>query len=324
MQEEHFNMQDGSIMNANKEDSLDNIFEMIQMKVISAQTLDFTPPWDFRISDAMASFYMILNGRCRLRMDDSEDSIDMSCGDVAVLLDKKVHRLQNTIQCRRRLLDDGHAGYTEKIAALRTTLIRGVFTWGVNDIASFLPELPPTIHIKCNEGRLLPWMSRTIMMMADESGWNRPGIRAVINHLANDIFIQGLRAHLAANGGAGQAPALINHRQISPALYLMNTRPEEAWPLSTLARKCAMSRSAFAEKFKQAVGQSPMTYLLKIRMDKACDLLSQNILEIKEISEQTGYQSQSSFSNAFKQWTGVSPGSYRKSRQNWQEEAQTC
>jgi len=102
MQEEHFNLQDGSIMNANKEDSLDNIFEMIQMKVISAQTLDFTPPWDFRISDAMASFYMILNGRCSLRMDDSEDSIDMSCGDVAVLLDKKVHRLQNTIQCRRR------------------------------------------------------------------------------------------------------------------------------------------------------------------------------------------------------------------------------
>jgi AraC-like DNA-binding protein len=305
-------MQDLSYTDSSIEDSLNCFLETIPMKMISAQALDFTPPWDFYISDELASFYMVVNGRCSLKME-GKDSIDMNCGDLAVLLDGKAHRLQNNSQYCRRLLNGDRSENREKWTASRTTIIRGVFTWEGKNVASFLPPMPPAIHIKCKEGRLLPWMSRTIMMIADESTWDRPGIRAIINHLAHVIFIQGIRAHLAAiNGNGGQSPEIKHQGQINTALCLMNAQPEEAWSLSSLARKCAMSRSAFAEKFKLAIGQTPMDYLLNIRMSKACELLRQNILGIKEISEQSGYQSQSSFSNAFKRWSGATPGTYRR------------
>jgi AraC-like DNA-binding protein len=310
-------MQNTTNTDFNVEDSLGCLLETVPMKIISAQTLDFTTPWDFYISDEMASFYMVINGRCRLKMDGTENSIDMGCGDLAVLLNNKAHRLQNDSQCCRRLLHENRVKNPEKIAAPRTAIIRGVFTWEGTNFASFLPEMPPAILIKCKEGRLLPWMSRTIMLIADESASDRPGVRAIINHLSNVIFIQGMRAHLAAtSGNGGQALETKDQKQLSPALFLMNAQPEESWSLSSLARKCAMSRSAFAESFKQAVGQTPMNYLLKVRMNKACDLLSQNILGIKKISEQAGYRSQSSFSNAFKRWSGSSPGSYRKSQRS--------
>jgi AraC-like DNA-binding protein len=299
-------------ISSNDDDALGCFFEAVDLKIMSTQKLDFTSPWNFRTSEEILSFYIVANGRCRLTIDGKESSIRLNCGDLVVLLNKNIHCLQNDLLRYRRLIG-GTQIVSDKAIAPRTTLIRGTFAWNQKEVASLMPEKPPAVHIKCKEGRLLPWMIRAMMMVIDESASNKPGVRAMINYLASVIFIQGILDHLAAVGrNGGQVLQFLNNRQIRPALYLMNAHPEESWSLSSLARKCAMSRSAFAEDFKQSVGRPPMAYLLNLRMDRACDLLSQNILEIKEISEQAGYGSQPAFSNAFKRWTGMAPGAYRK------------
>jgi AraC-like DNA-binding protein len=85
--------------------------------------------------------------------------------------------------------------------------------------------------------------------------------------LAQLLFIQLLRAHLAASGplDAGWLRALGDPR-IAPALRLMHGEPGRNWPLTELAKACAMSRTTFATHFKAVAGVPPLTYLADWRM----------------------------------------------------------
>lgn len=73
-----------------------------------------------------------------------------------------------------------------------------------------------------------------------------------------------------------------------------------------------MSRSAFAEHFKRTLGESPMHYLARWRMQQASIWLAEEGAPMVEVASRCGYDSEASFSKAFKKITGKSPGSLRK------------
>ena len=81
-----------------------------------------------------------------------------------------------------------------------------------------------------------------------------------------------------------------------------------------------MSRSAFAARFKDLVGETPMQYVTRWRMDVASTWLQEREEPIGEIGEQLGYQSEAAFSRAFKRAIGQSPGAVRRQRKKngWQ------
>ena len=74
-----------------------------------------------------------------------------------------------------------------------------------------------------------------------------------------------------------------------------------------------MSRSAFALRFKEKVGQSPLDYLTRWRMFRAGQLLRSSDKALVEIATSVGYDSEASFNKAFKRTTGSAPGAYRRS-----------
>jgi AraC-like DNA-binding protein len=82
------------------------------------------------------------------------------------------------------------------------------------------------------------------------------------------------------------------------------------WTVAQLAKKAALSRSAFFERFTRAVGQAPMVYLLSWRMAVAKDLLRRGDLAMAEIAERVGYGSTSAFSTAFSRHVGLPPGRF--------------
>ncbi|WP_274517099.1 helix-turn-helix domain-containing protein [Thalassospira profundimaris] len=92
----------------------------------------------------------------------------------------------------------------------------------------------------------------------------------------------------------------------------MHADPAHNWALETLARCSGMSRSAFAAKFKESVGESPMGYLTRWRMMLAGERLITSREPISQISLSLGYESESAFSTAFKRVMGCPPGSYCK------------
>jgi AraC-like DNA-binding protein len=74
-----------------------------------------------------------------------------------------------------------------------------------------------------------------------------------------------------------------------------------------------MSRSAFAVRFKGLVGETPLEYLTSWRMQKATALLERGDKKLVDVARSVGYDSDASFSKAFKRVLGVAPREYRRS-----------
>ena len=84
--------------------------------------------------------------------------------------------------------------------------------------------------------------------------------------------------------------------------------------MESLASRVAMSRSAFAARFAQLVGEPPLTYLTRWRMQKATRLLRTGAASIADVASRVGYEAEAAFSKAFKRWTGVAPSAYRRAQ----------
>jgi AraC-like DNA-binding protein len=130
--------------------------------------------------------------------------------------------------------------------------------------------------------------------------------------MADVIFIQILRAYLARvpDDGGGFLAAL-RDPSTAAALGAMHHRAEAPWTVASLAEAVGLSRSVFAARFTQLVGEPPLGYLTRLRMQKAATLLREGAT-LANASRLTGYASEASFSHAFRQWAGVAPGAYRK------------
>ena len=155
----------------------------------------------------------------------------------------------------------------------------------------------------------------SIERMMQELREPQPGSFLVLQHLAHMMLVQALRAHLAEGlrGGVGWLFALADE-QIGPAINAMHGDPAHPWTLQELAERVGMSRSGFAQKFKETVGATPIDYLTRWRMLLAGDRLANSNDPISVISLSLGYESESAFSTAFKRVMGCSPRQYSRGR----------
>ena len=99
------------------------------------------------------------------------------------------------------------------------------------------------------------------------------------------------------------------------ALALLHDRPTEAWSLERLARAIGVSRSSLADRFSALIGQPPMRYLTRWRIQLACRLLCDDVAKVSAVAFDVGYQSEAAFSRAFKAIVGTSPATWRRRRQ---------
>jgi len=93
----------------------------------------------------------------------------------------------------------------------------------------------------------------------------------------------------------------------------MHERVENPWTVETLAASAGMSRSAFALRFKELLGETPLEYLTNWRMYKATGLLREDERKLFEVAKSVGYESDAAFSKAFKRVLGMAPKEYRPS-----------
>ena len=82
--------------------------------------------------------------------------------------------------------------------------------------------------------------------------------------------------------------------------------------LETMAKQVGVSRSYFAEQFKQAMGISPHQYVIQQRIEKAKRLLKEQTLTIAELALECGFASQSHLNKAFRKYMGTTPKNYRE------------
>ncbi|HEX7683048.1 MAG TPA: AraC family transcriptional regulator [Trinickia sp.] len=80
--------------------------------------------------------------------------------------------------------------------------------------------------------------------------------------------------------------------------------------LDALAQLCDLGRFQFLRQFKQTIGMTPHAWLLRLRLEQACALLSRSSHTIAEVAQGVGFYDQSHFNRAFRQAFGVAPSNY--------------
>lgn len=146
-----------------------------------------------------------------------------------------------------------------------------------------------------------------------ETRATRAGSEIVLARLSELLFIRVLRRHIEMTPAASTGwLAGLRDPGVAKALKLIHGRPAYEWTLDELAREAAMSRSALAERFAEKVGETPIRYLTRWRMQLAARKLRETSAPILSIAEEVGYRSESTFNRSFKNIVGVAPGAWRR------------
>lgn len=193
----------------------------------------------------------------------------------------------------------------------RTLLVCGEFHVEGPTVHPLLEELPPLVFLRAGESS--EWLSLTLRLLAHEALGMEPGAAVVMSRLAEVIFVQCLRGWLRSHTGSqrGWLQAL-REPAIGRALALVHSRPDYEWTVEELGRHVGLSRSVFAERFSDAVGEPPLSYLTRWRMHLAATrMLHSPRSSIKAIAAGVGYQSEAAFNRAFRKLTGQPPARWR-------------
>lgn len=177
--------------------------------------------------------------------------------------------------------------------------------------------LPRTIVVDSWTPPQVDWVRNTLRLMAEEASELRPGGEIVITRLGDILVIQAIRSWIARDPAAqtGWLSAL-RDPQVGRAIALVHRQPGRAWTLRSLAGEAAMSRSAFASRFNELVGEPAMRYVTRFKMQLAAESLKEEGARVGELASRLGYRSEAAFSRAFKRHIGVSPGAAMRDRKH--------
>ena len=152
-------------------------------------------------------------------------------------------------------------------------------------------------------------------MIATEALKQHTGASLVLDRLVEFLFVHILRSWVNSPKGKKEANWMnaLRDDRIAAAIGILRSQPKRPWTVERLSACVNLSRSPFALRFKQKVGQSPMTYLRQLRLDLATELMTAGNWKLKEIAAQVGYESETSFGKAFKSVFGISPGTWQTS-----------
>jgi transcriptional regulator GlxA family with amidase domain len=149
-----------------------------------------------------------------------------------------------------------------------------------------------------------------VRLVGEEARERRLGRDLVLTRLVEVLLIEALRATPSEAAPPGLLRGLADSR-LAAAIRHMHGDPGRSWTVAQLAKKAALSRSSFFNRFAFAVGLPPMEYLFMWRMFVAKDLLRRDF-GIGEVAERVGYGSASTFSTAFSRFVGQPPSRYAR------------
>ncbi|MFH1748902.1 MAG: cupin domain-containing protein [Planctomycetota bacterium] len=264
------------------EQVIDSMLEGVPLRGAVAGTSTFTSRWEIQVDAGPAKFYLVLQGRCWLTLDDQRPPVALADGDLAVVAPRLAHRLADDVHSPTVPVEElaTHSSVQEPQAIApaadgpRTTIVRGSFVLDGRGDHPLFAALPPMIHVRGEAGGTASGWDDLLRLIVRESETAQPGSQSVVNRLVQVVFINAVRAYAATMPQTqGDWLGALMDPAIGPALRLMHERPEALWTVASLAKEVNMSRSAFAAKFAALVGQPPLRYLLRCRMEKACSLL---------------------------------------------------
>lgn len=299
-------------------DPLSNVLSLLKPRNHLSAGFEAGGAWAIQFPDQQGGIKCgaVVSGECWLSVEGSAEPVRLQAGDCFLLPSGRPFRLATDLGLTPVAASTIFSPLRKGgIATLNGggdfSLVSSRFGLSGNHADILLRMLPPIVLLRDEASQAaLRW---SVQRMMQELREQQPGGYLVVQHLAHMILVQALRLHLAeqSRNGVGWFFALAD-RQMSVAMNAMHDDPARRWTLQTLAARAGMSRSTFAQRFKETVGTSPMEYLAHWRMLLASDRLENSRDPISVIAPSLGYESEAAFSTAFKRVMGCSPRQYSR------------
>lgn len=302
-------------------DPLGEALHLLRMSGSFYARSEFTAPWGLEVPAFAGTLmlHIVTAGRCWLDVPGAEARA-LHPGDLALVPHGQGHRLLSEPGAAAApLFDLPREQVSERYELLRhggggdaTSLVCAVVRFDHPAAHHLLKLLPRMICVDTTRSEQADWTQSTLRFMAAEARALQPGGETVITRLADILVIQAIRSWIEQDPAAqtGWLGAL-QDRQIGRAIALIHRDPARAWTVAALADEAAMSRSAFAARFTERVGEPAMRYVARWRMHVASAWLREEEAPLADVASRLGYQSEAAFSRAFKRFVGVPPGAAR-------------
>jgi AraC-like DNA-binding protein len=262
-------------------------------------------------------FIAVVRGSARLSTDGLDDPLELTAGDVVFLNGRSwlaleggsgegdPVRIQPPAAGTALSVEDAQAEGAD-------VLIGGRVEVNPTGRELLLRTLPPVVHV--DQGSAVGAAVRGhVQRLFEEIIADRVGSDFAIRQYGQLLLLDVVRGYLQdPDMPAGWLKVLADDR-LRPALALIHEHPARGWSLEDLARAASMSRTTFAERFRQTAGTPPLSYLINWRMLLAQRALRSTDTQVRTLALELGYSSESAFSTAFKRRVGESPLSYRAS-----------
>ncbi len=298
-------------------DPLSDILSLLRPNSYGFRGLDAGGDWLLALGrDDGIKCYAIQSGACWLAMEEAGEPVRLEAGDFVLLPGAEAFRIYSAADAPPI---DAFDFFPEIPAGETAVLNGGGDVAGVGGYFGFegmhtdllLGMLPPVVHIRAEASKAE--LRGSIDRLMRELREPQPGSALIAEHLAQALLIEALRLHLAEHShhSTGWLFALAD-KQMRKVIAAMHAEPGRKWTLEALARVAGMSRSSFAVRFKETVGEPAMDYLTRWRMMVASDRLANAGMSIAVVAPTVGYDSESAFGAAFKRVIGNSPRQFAK------------
>jgi AraC-like DNA-binding protein len=314
-------------------DALSEILQSVKLEGAVFYKAEFTAPWGFRSPPTceVAAFlrkgpkhvivyHLLTQGRAGCEVEHSTHRVELVPGDIVVFPHGDAHILSNgSLPC---ILDYGkHLKelFSQGIVLARhggggetTSFVCGYMECDRELSKTFLGGLPPMCKVNIRNDHAGQWLENSIKFSAAEAGANRAGSEAVLARLSEALFVETLRRYMVELPPQ-QTGWLAGARdpKVGAALAHLHRAPEYPWTIAHLAQEVGVSRSVLAERFRHYLGEPPMTYLSRWRLQLGARLLTSTSYSVARISGDVGYESEPAFNRAFKREFGTPPARFR-------------
>lgn len=312
-------------------DALSEVLKAVTLESAFFYNAEFSAPWSFhspeshklapyinRSSGHVIVYHLLIEGQAYARLGD--ERLGIVPGDVLIFPHGDAHSLEsgpcaNTVNGEAKL---------QRIFSEGLKLCR---IGGGGDIARFmcgymvcepklsevlLAGLPRMFKVNLRSDESGQWVENSIRYSILAAEASHAGGRAVLAKLCEALFAETLRRYMRELPDQ-QTGWLAGARQpeVGKALALMHRHPAEPWTIASLAHQVGSSRSVLAARFRNYLGEPPLAYLTRWRLQWGAQMLNSSSYSVAQIASRVGYESEQAFNRAFKRQFGNPPARYR-------------
>jgi len=316
-------------------DALSDVLRVVRLKGGVFLHAEFTAPWCILSQVApedcgallegaehLVLYHYVAEGRLTARIPNRKP-IQVEAGEVVLFPHNDAHLLGSHLDRSpvpsRQIVSASPEGGLRVIrhggGGERTRIVCGFLGCDRLEGNPLAAALPPMLHFDARQGSAAAWMKSSLEFAAHEIATRRAGSETVLAKLSELLFVEALRRYVESLPQE-QTGWLAGLRDpfVSRALAFLHQGIAREWTVDELGREVGLSRSALADRFTRLIGEPPMRYLARWRLQVAAHQLRSGDAPLARLAKQIGYESEAAFNRAFKRNFGMPPAAWRKTR----------